>query len=339
MAGIFRDGFDSYNGTGGGPVGIGSKWTNNGGISLVSGRFGGKGLELGNSAGNGVSGPLDSAVANLTFHCGLYIVNGMTVATSRMVRFYSGATEMCALSVTPSGEIVAYRSATELGRSAVGVLAFDAWVSLAWELVIHATTGRFTVYIDGNQVLNLTNVNTRNGTPTTVDKITPTLSANLGGSAKVRIDDIYVIDSATRLTNHPRIVSQPVTGDGATLNYTPSTGTSHYAVVDEIPASAADYLSASTVGDVDELTLAALSSTPLSIEEVCVVGYLQKTDATTRSMALGVKSGGTTSDGPNYALNSTGLRHERPIATDPNTAAAWSASGVNSLTLRPKVTV
>ena len=119
----------------------------------------------------------------------------------------------------------------------------------------------------------------------------------------------------------------------------PSTGTSHFALVDEALASRTDYLSGSTVGELDLLGLTNLAATPLSIQEVNVIGYASKTDATLRSYALGVKSGATTSDGSNIALSSSGGRAERPLAVDPNTGSAWTAAAVNALELQPKVTV
>ncbi|KMS60219.1 DNA polymerase III [Novosphingobium barchaimii LL02] len=134
-----------------------------------------------------------------------------------------------------------------------------------------------------------------------------------------------------------RIVTLQVNSDGSVLGLKPSTGTSHSAVVGEIPASASNYLSGSVIGDRDILGLADLDTIPASIEEVSVVGYMSKTDAPARAMYLGVVSGGTTSDGEPQNLNASGFRHERGMNVDPNTGAPWTVSAVNALQLQPKV--
>lgn len=336
MTSVCRDGFDSYGST----TAFAYAWAGNTtSSSFPAGRFGGSALSMSN---NGVvTKVFDSAVSSFTVHCGIN-VPGTATAVRPCLTFRSGSTFQVGLQVTTSGEIVAYRltaqtTGTELGRSATSVISLTGYVTFVAEIVISDTVGRITVYVDGVQVLNLTSQDTRNGTPTTVDTIGIGTASGTGHTTIV--DDLYVTDSATRLTVVPICETLFPDSDGATLNWVPSTGTSHFATVDEAAMSATDYNSASTVGDVDELGLGNLSSTPTSIEEVTVVGYLDKTDAVSRSVALGVKSGATTSDGSSYALQSGGKRHERSLLTDPNTSAAWSASGVNALQIRPKVTV
>ncbi len=342
MAGILRDGFDSFN-SAAAPVGIYAKWTG-AGCTLVSGRFGGQAVRAAGGAGTqSLEKSLDSAVSSLTIHGGLRI-NSYAAATPRPpIKLRNGATFHFGIAFETGGVITAYRqtsgsAGTSLGSSAAGVVTTGVWYTFEAEIVISDTVGRVTIYIDGAQVLNLTSQDTRNGATSTVD-VLDLGNAGTTNYGSTDFDDLYVTDSATKLTDAVRIETLYPTSDGATLNLVPSTGTDHYAVVDETLASASDYLSGTTVGDLDLLGLGNLATTPSGIEEVNIVGYLAKTDATARSMALGVKSGSTTSDGANFALNSTGLRHDRPLATDPDTSAAWTASGVNALQLQPKVTV
>lgn len=337
MAVIFRDGFDGYNTSTAG-LNLGAKYSTAQGTS-VAGRFGGSAIFFNGGATTFAS--MDSAVSSLTIHMGLNVQRYATTTTRPMIWLLNGVTHSFGLAIGTSGEIIAYRmtaltTGTELGRSAINTLALSTWYSIAAEIVISDASGRVTVYVDGVQVLNLTSVDTNNGVGT-VD--TFMFGQSNSTSPEVYIDDLVITDSATRLTNHPRIQTLVPTSDGGTLNLVPSTGTDHFAVVDELPASNTDYLSGSTVGDLDILGLGDLTASPNSIEEVNVVGFLQKTDATAREMELGVISGPTTSAGTGFVLNSTGKRHERPLATDPNTSAAWTASGVNALQLRPRVSV
>jgi hypothetical protein len=237
--------------------------------------------------------------------------------------------------LTPNSDrsFTAKRNGTALGNSAANTFIYGQWYSFQMEVVISDTVGRVTVYLDGAQVLDLTGQDTANGATLTVNN----LKFFAATSSNYEVDDLIVTDTATRLTNPVRIETLYPDSDGATLDWTQSTGGTHFGVVDEAVASATDYLEAASVGNVDELGLTALSSTPTSIEEVNVIMYASKTDAAIRSVYPGVKSGATTSDGTAYFLTSSGGRVERPITTDPDTAAAWSAAGVNALQVRPKV--
>jgi hypothetical protein len=330
---VFRDGFDTYASVSGVDVGVASKWPTAASGTLVTGRFGtGQAANLTGASTDWIT-PTFTALSSFTFEAGFMVVAG---TTGSIIFFREGATNHVDLTWEADGTIRAKRNGTLLGSSAGGAFTVGSWYSLQVEVVISDTVGRVTIYLDGVQKLNLTGLDTKNGGTGVVDRI---YFSGGSGSIGGRYDDMLVQDSATRLANPIRASTLYPTSDGATLNLVPSTGTSHFALVDEALASRTDYLSGSTVGDLDLLGLGNLPTTPLSIQEVNAIVYASKTDATNRSIALGVKSGATTSDGSNYALSSSGGRFERPLAVDPNTGAAWTTSAVNALELQPKVTV
>jgi hypothetical protein len=328
---VFRDGFDTYNGTSSTATGLASKWTITDQPALVTGRFGtGQALQVTSSAGD-LYTPLFTALSSFTVECGLRVAGGSTTST---LRFRTGTTIHLDFSFAADGTISVKRNGTLLHATAPGAFTLTTWYSAQFEVVISDTVGRVSIYFDGVQKVNITNQDTANGATLTVNNV-----QCFGAGTSVQFDDLIVTDSATRLSNPIRASTLYPTSDGGTLNLVPSTGTSHFALVDEALASATDYLSGSNVGDLDLLGLGNLAATPLSIQEVNVIGYASKTDATSRSYALGVKSGATTSDGSNIALSSSGGRAERPLAVDPNTGSAWTAAAVNALELQPKVTV
>lgn len=336
MTAVFIDGFDAYNGATA-PAGLAAKYTVTATPTLVAGRFGGQAVRFAVSSTNLIKSPTfpGGAVSSLTLGMGVQIES---LDADPLICLNSAATRQVAFRFHTDGSLGAYRSTTLLGSSAAAALSLNTWYTLEIEIVISDTVGRITVYLDGVSILNLTSQDTRNGAPTTVDNIWLGAIDGLGVGA-AQFDDLYVTDSATKPTAALRVETLRPDSDGATLNLTPSAGSDHFAVVDETTVDSSDYLQGSTVGDLDELGLGNLSNTPTAIEAVQIVGHLQKTDATARSMALEVKSGATTSTGGNYTLTTTGGRHERILATDPDTAAAWGASGVNALKVRPKVTV
>ena len=335
MAVVFMDGFDSYNGTTA-PNGTLGRWavgTTAAGVG--TGRFGGQALLCASGSNSSLTSPSFTSVSSLTL--GFSYQRGTNSNNTRPISLYSGATEQVGFAFNTDGSITASRAGTALGTTAAGLTVTNVWYTVEIEVVISDTVGRITIYLDGVQVLNLTGQDTRNGAPTDVTNIR--LGSHIGTTSQTFIDDLYITDSATKPTNALRIETLVPNADGATLNFTLSTGTSHFAVVDELPANTTDYASGSAVGDLDELDLTNLSATPTAIEAVQVGAVWLKTDATARQMALEVKSGATTSTGSNYVLTTTGDKATRLLTTDPDTGAAWTASAVNALKTRTKVTV
>jgi hypothetical protein len=112
-------------------------------------------------------------------------------------------------------------------------------------------SGAVRVYVDGAKVLDL---------PGSI----PSSSANQIGiiqgygnsSATYLFDDLYVIDTATRLGERKITVLTP-TADVAKA-FTPSTGTDNYACLDEAVPDTTDYVTASAPGATDTYELSDL---------------------------------------------------------------------------------
>lgn len=342
------DGFDDYNGVGTSP-GVDAAWTNSGAgaASLSAGRFGvGQRLTLGaNGSGNrNKQRALGSSVSTFTIGGMINIVSVPGSALHATLALIMSGTYQCGWRFNNLGGIDVYRyssasAGTLLGSTANGIITPDSEPNIETTFVINDATGSVTINLNGVQVLSLTNQDTKNhATLATADTFLIGFSSTTTGTATCDFDDLYWRDDSTMLGD-VRVEQLLPNSDGATLNFTPSTGVNHYACVDEATVDTTDYLSGTSVGDLDLLGLTDLSNTPSSIYAVKSVVWALKTDAATRSVAAGVKSGATASDGANYALASTVQKSSRMMATDPNTSAAWTATAVNALQLQPKVTV
>lgn len=342
MSIILIDGFDLYNGTGAN-TGAAAKWTfvGSGSSSMQTGRFGGQALR--NSSTGGASRQSSRGLPSTysSFSCG-FAVNFSTLdARSGFLVFESAGTTMCGLSLNASagidtGRHTSVTSKTVLTSSANSLIVASTWYYIEVEVVISDTVGRMTVWLDGVNIINpAANQDTRNGAPTTIDTIRFNLPTATGSAD---FDDLYMTDSASRLGERKVETIYP-TSDVA-QGFARSTGATNYTLVDEATVNGdTDYVQGSSVGDVDTYGLGNLSNSPTTIDAVQVSAFAEKTDAGSRSIALQVISGGTTSTGSDYALGATYGKFERILETDPNTSAAWTASGVNALTGGPKVTV
>lgn len=200
---------------------------------------------------------------------------------------------------------------------------------------IHASTGSCDLRIDGVQVYTATGINTGTGT---IDRV-GFAQGNTDAAAGVIADDLVIVNSKAAYLPDLRIDPYNPNSDGAVLNLTPSTGSVHYDMVDEALASTADYLSGSVVADRDLLGLPNMTVNPTSILGVNLIGYAAKTDVATRAINLGLDSGGTVSNGGNLNLATAAGYYHRVLELDPNTAAAWTQSGVDGAQLQPRVAV
>jgi hypothetical protein len=111
-------------------------------------------------------------------------------------------------------------------------------------------------------------------------------------------DDIVVNDTSGNYNNtwpgSAHVFFAKVAADGATKQWTPSSGTDHYALLDETPPSATDNIRSDTVGQVDEFTFTPLPAEAQQILAVIPTVYAVKGSPLPPSrLAIGLDVGGT----------------------------------------------
>jgi hypothetical protein len=365
MAFDFLESFDLYAPVGGsGPDGAAKTYMNaNGWYSIAgdqwdiqTGLLGGYRLYLGNGgAGNNARGGRH-VTPSKGKSFGLFVEPvdmGLGTPAAFLQLYYTAAAANTAgtshgqlnFRISTDGRLQVYRGSTYVVASDVllaqtdpGLFASGVEVAIEGEVYIDDTVGRVKVWVDNDLVLNFTGDTQAQAT----DQISGAwLWSDGNGTSAVFLDDFWMWDTDAKPTVAPiRSVQLKPSGDTGTNQWTPSTGTSHFAVVDDATMYDAptDYLSGSTVGDVDELALPDLAYSPAQIAAVQVVGMALKTDATAREINLGVSHNGTISDGPNYALSASTQLHRRIMAK--NAADTdWTQANINDLKLRAKVAV
>ncbi len=112
----------------------------------------------------------------------------------------------------------------------------------------------------------------------------------------------------------------------------------NFSEVDSVPpAGDLSCVASSTVGAEDRYSFGALSSTPSNIGGVKVSALLRKTDSGARTVSVQIKSGSTEVAGAAQAPGTSYTYVAAYADTDPNTGAAWTATGVNSLSAGAKI--
>lgn len=344
---IFRESFDTYANTGTTAVGMGQKWIGSAYQNLLAGRFGGQAARV-DSYNNRVSALFDSSTSQLSLGFALYSNWGSLTTNELHLMLQNGSNNHLGFAFNELGEIiVAVKSGssntsafTEIGRAPINSIHPNEWCYVEAEIVLHATTGRVTLFREGQQILNLTNVNTVGSQGATVNGIAiGKMGANSASGSLPVFDDMYVTDSATGRLGPCRSVMLAPTADGGTLNFTPDTGTVHFSRVNQVPMSLTGYLQGSSAGQLDLLTMADLANFPTEIHELNVTGIVHKTDAGSRAVSLGIRSNGVNAQGSDIYVGTSAARYERNFPLNPDGNVAWTRTTVNAAELRPLVTV
>ena len=97
------------------------------------------------------------------------------------------------------------------------------------------------------------------------------------------------------------------------------------------------YVYDSNPGDADFYGVGSIASTPATVIATTTRGYMQKSDAGTRTAAVQLKSGATTVASPTLTLTTSGWQWAWRMDTlDPNTSLPWTAAAVNNAQIGPK---
>ncbi len=218
------------------------------------------------------------------------------------------------------------RTGTLLGSG--GSIATGKWYFVGIKVVVHDTAGSVQVLLDGVEIINLTDVDTRNGATGVIDNIR--LDNYTGNGNYLYLDDIKVRDDAIPGVGGVTVYLPAAAGDDA--GWTASAG-DPWQCVDEVPASYTDYISA----DVETLNTKATfvhgglaESSYRSIDCVCVAAAGKLSASGSGSVRTIIKSGSSYANGPSRAM-STDTRYAHLFQmTNPDGGGAWTKSAVNA---------
>lgn len=255
-----------------------------------------------------------------------------------LYRFYgdTGSTEhIRVVHNTANQRIDVYRGPLSalLGSTADGSVVAGQWVHVDIEAVLHDTTGSVKVWLDGALALNLTGVDTRNGGSGATLDYWVIGAAN--GLSVGYIEDLYALTGAGGTFTAPlgevAVEAFRPAADGASADWTPSTGTDRFATVDEYVdhttapggggmPNTTDYNASSTNGATDLFTLGRSPAVTgiLAIQHV-VYGL-----GAGSSIVPVVRSAGTTYAGTAQALTGSYRYYTELSTTDPATGLPWT---------------
>ncbi len=227
-----------------------------------------------------------------------------------------------------AGEIDVYGGPSEyqnyLGTTSGARLGFQRWSYIEVKVYCDSAAGTVDIHADGQSVLSLSGVNTQRISENFHDRIA--ILPDVGSNYVHFIDDFYLCDGSGTVNNDllgpckvaPLRPEADVTGE---KDWILSSGTDHYALVDEIEANEdTDYVESDTVDDQD---LWEYEDTPTeigTIHGIQICTDCRITDAEVFDLKIPAKLGATTSEGSGQRIGSTQyLSALRVMETDPDT--------------------
>lgn len=329
MSLIFMDGFD-YHAT----ADLLKKWTLNSNttISAAGGRRGGGAITLAPASGNYLSKNLGANYAALIVGAAFSITAFHTVTPQKILEFFDAGTTQADVRVHPNGTFSVTRNGVVLGTSTVSA-SVTGFQYLECKITFHATTGTVDLRLNGVSILALTGQNTQNTANAFASDVR--LGQYASGSA-VLYDDVYMCDTSGTTNNaflgDVRIDMLLPNADGFYSQFTPSTGTSHFALVDEPTPNTTDYNDGLTVGHRDSYAMANLAAlASQTVYAVQVTAAIMKDDAGAKSAAVMVRSGSVNADGASVALPTSQVYVSKIYEANPDGGVAWTEASVNAL--------
>lgn len=335
MAILFIDGFDHY-----ATSDILKKWSNNENtswtIAPTSGRRGGGAIAM-DYSGYSLIKNLSEPTSTIVLGHAMYAVSYNGSAYQPIITLSDAGTLQFLVGVQADGSISVKNgildnttyTGTIIGMSSPGIMLFGVWQYIEIKATISKTVGSVVVRVNGVAVINISNVITQ----VTANPYITGISYSIRGSANSMLDDLYICNQTGTTNNNflgdSRIDTLYPTRNGSKSQFTTSSGTDHWSLVNDITPNKTSYVSSNTIGAMDTYGFSGISGTATSIYGVQVTNAALKDDSGNRSISNVVISGNTTTQSKVMALSTSQNFYSSIQEVDPATQTAWVPGGVN----------
>lgn len=326
---LFMDGFDAYdfNNTNSGRPSISDKYVVANGPRGTTGRYSGQALYMSNDiSGPNIWGYWPSYVTSCTLGYAFQTTSVINNSGSQKIMLTHDGNDQIGVGISNMGHINLWRGGTLLAQSPINIIKTRLWHYIEIELFSNTSAGTCNVWLDGVKVINFAG-NTQNQTVYGINGIH---LGNDSGNGEYFLDDMYIIDQSTRLGER-RIETLYPNGDTTQKDFTPSSGTDNFAMLNSTLVEGTNYVSSTTPGASDIYNMTDLTSTPTTIDAVQLSVWAQKTDSQTRSIETILKSGTAMTYSPESYLPSTPTNIWKIDQVDPQDGAAWNKTKVNAV--------
>lgn len=252
--------------------------------------------------------------------------NGILANTSIGLRLDSAANTYHAI-INANNGITLYRGSTVIDTSDPTLIASDAWVFV--EMQADSVGGTVEVRIGPDVVCSATGE--------TFGDLTHWSVGKTNGIMTGLVDDIVVwknTGSSSNWLGDTFVLIGAPNSDDTPMDFTASTGSSEFAMIDEATINDADYILGSAVGNISRFGCASVTLPTGAVAAVAIQTRALKTDAGASSIKIGITSDGTDSNGGDNALATSALSQTHIANTDPDGSVPWTAAAANAALLR-----
>lgn len=255
--------------------------------------------------------------------------------------FLDGFNAHVSLAVTPSMRLIVSNGeyGTQLARSSF-TLHENIFYYIEFKCFISNTIGTFSVRVDGAEQLSGSGdtQNTENQFINGVRLGVTSFGGNPLAGRFIRYDDLYIaavvpFTTYSNFMGDIRVEGLAVIGDGPTHAWTPSSGTNHYALVDDATPSSSDFVEGTAGGQVELFRVSPVTVPAGSILAVTPNMYARKDEVGVVRMSPVVDNGaGTQSIGGEIYLSKTWrYYHDQIWEKDPTmNNTQWSLNAISS---------
>jgi hypothetical protein len=216
------------------------------------------------------------------------------------------------------------------------ILQASTWYFIEMRAYIHNTAGNYEVRINESVELSGTNVDTQESATDSAVTIVHFASGKSSTGAnpdRVHFDDVYIRgdetgDFAGGFLGNVIIEAINPNTDGVYSQWSLSTGTDDYALIDEQFVSVTDYLYSSTAGERVTTNFADLTGTE-AILGVMAYHHMSLKAEGLRELKPFCRNGGNHADGGNRISREVSYLEGVSYSYDPATNVAWTVSGFN----------
>lgn len=251
-----------------------------------------------------------------------------------LFHFRWGSSRIFSLNNTYDGYLTVtdYNSA-EAGRSVRPLIKNRRWHYFEVKVFFHPTAGTAVVHHNGVEVINISNKDFGNNYAMDNLKLQYSLNSQHGEQS---FDDMYLIDPNTSGVSDflgPVVIrSLKPTVDTATNDFTPSTGTDHFAVVDNDRADETDYLESSTINDDELFEFANIPSEIVTLKGMSFETAFAVSGSQPKKAVSLCKSGATAVQEVDslVTIANNWEQFDSILEDDPDTGVPWTISGLNA---------
>lgn len=228
-----------------------------------------------------------------------------------------------------TGHLVIRKGFSNIGKTTKPVFSMNRWIYYVLDITFNNTTGIIKVYVDGNLVIDLQNIDTTE----TGNNFATQFNFSDSGTDRF-IDDLYVLHGSTGVLNPVfdlRISSIFPNSAGAFTEWTPLTGNNFQNVQNNPPDFDTTYNFTNTPGARDFYNIQDIAEDNNPVfHGMQLNSFIRKTDAFTYLLTMSSRTNTNNNTSASFGPTTSYQYFVFPVVTNPTTSLKYTISELNT---------